>query len=614
MPQAYRTSFDLADDELVRVLAVQASGTRAFEELVVSRALLFQKLYHHQKVRALEGMVANAIELLAQDSEPFKKISTYLSLTDDQFLLGNWPSAEPAPTHERAKGLVQSVITRQSFVRAAAFGPTLVKEEDKWDALASLIEDKGRKELRRDVTSRAREYLTKVGQPGLAGDLDESSLLIDLPDVQGIVAKTRFFVSDDQLGVRKYGEGHEARRWTEAYEFQNTLGYVYYPRPFAKAVYFAFRDIAFEQAGVTFRDESWSLAKQGAKDLAEFSDLLIKASTLHVSRFVPPEAEIQMTRLRNTDRSKRELLEKFEGDLARMEHRFRTYKSSNNRVASRVEILEWLLQFQHEDIPIAIQTLQAVNFWDRAALADALRYAFEEVASQVCGPKLQVFGIGGATTSAQHLTYLCDDIRQRVGFELIVLNSIDELTAGVPLALYDDNVGSGGQSKTVLMQWFDVERSRLPVTEKHVQPLDLQTIETLRSCDLSVCYVTGKSKGLQQVVETVSELSGKNCRGLIVAPTDLSCFSAAARVYGTHDEAQRAQALFFRVGVQALEDRRADKSVEWITGNSLGYGNSGGLTAFYYNTPTTTLTALWKDNSTVATRWRALFPRRPRLH
>jgi HD superfamily phosphohydrolase len=54
---AYRTMFGLAEDDFVRVLAVHSSGVRAFEELVVSRALLFQKLYYHQKVRALEGMV-----------------------------------------------------------------------------------------------------------------------------------------------------------------------------------------------------------------------------------------------------------------------------------------------------------------------------------------------------------------------------------------------------------------------------------------------------------------------------------------------------------------------------------------------------------------------------
>jgi hypothetical protein len=178
----------------------------------------------------------------------------------------------------RAKTVVQGVVTRQSFVRAAAFGPTLVNEEEKWSDLAGIIEDKGRTELREVVTRRAKEYLNRVGQPGLAEDLDESSILIDLPEVQGIVANTRFFVSDDQLGVRKYGEGHEARRWTEAYEFQNTFGYVYCPRPFATAVYFAFRDIAHEQAGVTFKNESWSLAKQSANDLTEFSALLATTS------------------------------------------------------------------------------------------------------------------------------------------------------------------------------------------------------------------------------------------------------------------------------------------------------------------------------------------------
>src|SRR5205823_5269620 len=49
-----RTEASLADEDVVEVLAAQPSGARVFEELVLSRALLYQKLYYHQKVRCIE--------------------------------------------------------------------------------------------------------------------------------------------------------------------------------------------------------------------------------------------------------------------------------------------------------------------------------------------------------------------------------------------------------------------------------------------------------------------------------------------------------------------------------------------------------------------------------
>jgi HD superfamily phosphohydrolase len=191
LPLEYRQRFDLGSDEFLRVLAINSTGTRAFEELVVSRALLFQKLYHHQKVRAMEGMVTNAIELLVREPGPFQRLSTFLSLGDDEFLLGNWQTSENSTCHVKARELVRSVVTRQPFVRALAFGPTLVDTDAGWRNLATLVEDQERGQLRTDVVALAKSYLQAEGQPGLAADLDESMVLIDPPTFRVLLRRHR---------------------------------------------------------------------------------------------------------------------------------------------------------------------------------------------------------------------------------------------------------------------------------------------------------------------------------------------------------------------------------------------------------------------------------------
>jgi HD superfamily phosphohydrolase len=611
-PDDDRELFQLRDDEFVRVLAVQSTGTRAFEELVVSRALLFQKLYHHQKVRAMEGMVRNAIELLAREPGPFQKLSTYLKLADDEFLLGNWPQpTSPSSGYDRASELVRSVLLRQPFVRALAFGPTLVTDESAWRDLATLIEDKGDTELRALVCERAKRYLTAIGQPNVAKEVDESLVLIDLPDVQGIVATAPVFVMDDQLGVHRYGEGHEARRLTEAYEFQNTLGFVYCPSELAPAVHLAFRDIVFEQARVTLAPESWSLAKQSGEELTNLSAALSERGEM-TRPLVAPPVVAQVTRLLNVEASKRDLIRRYMDDIEMLEYRFRSYKSSTNRVATRTEITDWMLQFEYYDIPVVVQTLRAISFWDRTALSAALRYGVQMLFNDRTD-RVQVYGLGGATTSAQHLSYLWDDIRRDCGREISVLNSIGDVTTDAPLLLCDDNVGSGGQSSTVLMQWLGVARERWLVTEQHGDPLDRQVVDRLRACRLSICFLTGRRAGLETLLTIAEEHLGARPHGMVVVPTDIPCFDDAARVYGTKEDADRAVAAFGRAGQLALQDRIPEKPTEWVEQNKLGYGGACGLTVFHYNTPTTALTALWKDCAIPGRRWVALFPRRARL-
>lgn len=52
------------------------------------------------------------------------------------------------------------------------------------------------------------------------------------------------------------------------------------------------------------------------------------------------------------------------------------------------------------------------------------------------------------------------------------------------------------------------------------------------------------------------------------------------------------------------------RSPEWVEEKTFGYGNTGSLVVTSYNTPTVTLTSLWKDGIVDGVPWRPLLPRR----
>ena len=281
-------------NQSIQVLAVQTAGARAFEELVISRFLLYEKLYFHQKIRAVEGAVVNALEILQAEGEELLKVSTYLQLSDDEFLLQHWPGKfSDSERFDIARSLVSAIIDRNPLVRCYAFGPGLVRDletdsEDfrtRWKKLNPKVGAKREAawyEFRKEIADRARLYLRMIGQNGIADSLMDDLIVVDLPPIQGIAEKTKFFVGDEQFGVAPFITRFRVERWAEAYETQHTIGYVYTMPEFASAVYFAVRDLIWSQHQMSFDDASWTRTKLKSPDLRDFSQKIAAKDGNHL--------------------------------------------------------------------------------------------------------------------------------------------------------------------------------------------------------------------------------------------------------------------------------------------------------------------------------------------
>ena len=623
LPQDYLEGSSLTAADSVQVLAVETGGARAFEEMVLSRLFLYDKLYYHQKVRAIEGMLLNALELLAESDPQFRDPSTFLRISDEELLRGHWTNrvTDPSPSFNLAVSLMADIGYRRTFVRSFAFGPSLVSHPNpnderavrsNWEALEPFVSATRDDyvELRRDIAVLAREYLSAVGQPAVAASLRDQHIVVDLPDVQGITEKTKFFVGDEQLGVQTYAKRFRVERWAEAYESQKTIGYIYSAPEFAMAVHFAARDVIRSRFDLSFEDSSWSRTKLSPLKLRDFGDILTQR-VKNSPRFELPKQYLDSRQHMESIQRKSEWFGVFAQVITDLAGRFRTFESATGNVVRNPEIQEWLVQFDYADIPLAIRVLQSIQFWDRSAFADGFVIGLEQ---QFPVPGvLQCLALGGPTTSSHHLTYLWPDVIPRLSDRRItILEGAHGIRIEVPLILYDDNVGRGWQGSTVLMQWFGRPQSEWEVNEIHVEPLPAEILDLFRSCPIRFLFLTGLRSGLSHLIETVRRLTGNNdVGGLIVSPTDVGCFRAASRVFENRAEAIRAEDVFRSVGLRALDDRVTDWGRDKVADRVLGYGNAAGITVFNYNTPTTTLTAFWKDCQT-GSGWKALFPRRPR--
>ena len=89
----------------------------------------------------------------------------------------------------------------------------------------------------------------------------------------------------------------------------------------------------------------------------------------------------------------------------------------------------------------------------------------------------------------------------------------------------------------------------------------------------------------------------------------VGCFDTPYHIFDSPDDRDYARHMAFEIGLATLADQAA-WSEQKRQQRALGYGNSAQLIVFPYNTPTCTLTLLWKAGTYGGSAWVPLFERR----
>jgi deoxynucleoside triphosphate triphosphohydrolase SAMHD1 len=429
---------------------------------------------------------------------------------------------------------------------------------------------------------------------------------VDLPDVQGIAEKTRFYVGDEITGIELYTDRFNVERWAEAYENQKSVGYVFSPHRQAAAVHLAARDLMAEDHGLMFDGRSMSMTKLTPQSLSDMVALVRRSG-----RDVP---DILIPAITPVDQPlPTELLERYHDLAERLARKFQSFESHTGDQVNAARILMWLSQFPAEAVHLAAGLLLNVRYWNRRAIVDALSDGVRSILSGEF-TAVQALPLGGPTTSGHHLSYYWPDVIARGQFATVeAIGAPERLSGDAPVVFYDDNIGLGAQSKTVLQQWWGRPREEWFLDEKHVEPLTEETRQRLRATSLYFLFVTGRRRGLLDLIIFAKALIGSDrIDGHIVSPMDTGCFRPQLNIFVDDEETGRAERVFRDVGRRALGDVAADWGNTKVNDRLLGYGNFGGLTVFQYNVPSSTLTALWM-NADREPRWLPLFHRRRRL-
>ncbi len=583
-------------EETARVLGTDLAGERLAYDLAISRTMLYERVYLHHKTRAAERVVLRTLvgicqhpaELLAHDDGLFTEYGRASVPALDERLIRMLVHRQ---LPRRVYGLSYGFLAKQAVSETGGRPVTLDSVKDCWTQLSDDLKSYDSRAALEKVIAELTARLACI----LGEDRPAVQVWIDTPP-------RSFELNALDLLIERPDETIHAGESFPA----NAAAFAQSPN----AIFFVY----VAEGDETDRERAFIAAEL----------VLADRYKLQFGRVAADHAKMDLRRLesRKRDLEAREegLYDRF-GSLRPQSHLARTARLAERirKLADRFHsfniddpnvhiniprINAFLDQFPERLVEPMLSVLEQIRFLDRETLGRVFSAHLKEGSS---AKTLFVPLTSRLQKSAAHVCYFLSD--HAAGPKPVPLE--EALKHEGDITFFDESTFSGKQSSTVVQTWFGLPLD-LPNEDDLAPSLSAEDRENLQKRGVRFRFLYGLNSGLDYL-KRVAKSVGLN--------EDVVAFSVAGG--WTHsldrlseqEEFSPLRAFLSRVGHDLLLSTKHVESPEkWTTTRcqerALGYGNLEQLVVFAYNTPTATLTALWKGGRFRNREWLPLFPRR----
>lgn len=615
------------------IVGLAPSGASTLDEVSIGRSLMFDKIYRHQKVRAAELMVAAIVDKVGKYIDPYPPMLP-LRICDDELL--NLPEGGMLLRHDDVQrdgdqgataveiglDIAKRLRRRQLFMRAFAFSQHMPRDPYRGDpehrrSLEKMIRLTSESETRRLFVDQVVALIQKMSS--LVPDAIDLTLVpgndptpyiwVDppaytIPDTKP--DPNRAYLIDREGRPHRVDEVNaETRGWSDAYVNTHDMGYVFTIREFVPAVSLASEIAARILYGVRISPEMQVYSKLDPKVMASLVDKLNAAGFYSDMPYdLRPPAPI----LRKAGKAAR---------VARVVANLQGYSGPEPSTGELLEstftsvrVENWVNQFPANFVDAALLTAESIQVLNRGQIAKSFE-TFIERPEHWRYRGGSVVPLGQPKDGSSVVGYYdAGDAARRYG--CVVRTLSDALLHEVPIVFVDDFTGRGSQTISTLEGLLGSPDTQ-GLNALRPEPLAERFRDELRQRPVAFVYAAGLDQASPALVAALSRL------GLVDADVyvhlkqrQLSCLDEIVLPkLGSQGVAFRDECD--RIGRQLLDDGLARHDEQWRAERALGYGNHGLLVVYPYNTPTVTLTAIWKAGKVDGHDWRPLLPRRPKF-
>lgn len=249
-------------------LGLSRAGLGAFEQLVMARVTLYERLYYHHKIRAAEGMVRNLVEALATRGHGATLAELFSGFGDDT-IIQIWGGIVTCPSIQPGDSIAAAIATRlknrellhRSYSFASRFisgVEGLAKSEMEqtqlllWSTVTAALEDfGGTRQVAEKIFKKAEEICKALPRfTTLEGTFTVADLVVDLAKHSRVSKSTDILVASEGGHIGTPDLFFNAEKWAEAYMTRKQCGYVFAPRHVLQLISLASRIVFYEEFGV----------------------------------------------------------------------------------------------------------------------------------------------------------------------------------------------------------------------------------------------------------------------------------------------------------------------------------------------------------------------------
>ena len=261
-------------------IGISQTGLGSYEQLIIARVLLYDRLYYHQKVRAAESMLQCLICLAEEERDSRYSIKELFSDVSDDIFIGiiggELKSSALKCGGRRSRVVARSIKDRRIYYRAYAFAARFIAgldelpNEEQRDTralmwrkpLRGLLSNDGCRATAKEIYDKAIELANAI--PDLAKyaiDIKQEEVLVDLPFNRVVVRGGDILTRTDGGHIGTPNLFFDPERWSQAYEHQKQCGFVFTPRNRVALVALASRIVFFETFDLVMDEQAARAAK-----------------------------------------------------------------------------------------------------------------------------------------------------------------------------------------------------------------------------------------------------------------------------------------------------------------------------------------------------------------
>lgn len=621
------------DVDIRYTLAIAPAAINTIDQLIVSRYMMFENVYFHQKTLTAEELLRYALDKLDCSTKGVLDNFYHIMFLEDSDVICNDFSSTikkwiadcqivDEQEYKEACDILSNLYKRKLFKRSVAFtNENLVDVgHTGYSFYSKLFTKKVEAEQQKFiglVRQTILEFKEKLKDADIRFNKKTDILLIIAPDIVNVSLNSNLAIAEKN---NKYRDMEfEADNWLKSRTSRKPQNYLVTYAEDRFLVYIVVEYVLLKHYGLLISDSVIYDEKEG-KQIERLKKIMWEKGVYNDFYALAPNDEIEMVN-RKLENMVKENWKYYE--LISVDNGFAKAMDRSHVTM----FVKQFYQFENElgDYNIFVQActdmLNSVRIISKNEIFRALSGNFSEILKkEKCGyDRLKVCNIGDVQDGSAQISYQINSINEAFKMKLRVQPLREALKFSEEnqiIVFIEDAFCSGKQLLSIFETYMGIPIEERQTKEIHVQELSEEEKRKLAKSKIYFSFIFYNEDNKEFFLKRLSEIGLDKVH--LVAREKFP--EGYFRTSGSGTEEKRKTVLkkyLEAAGKMLIEQKATDSkgirkeswSDERMANSILGYNDAQQLIVFAWNTPTYTITPLWLEGGEGDMKWYPLFPR-----